>query len=363
VTDASSLPRVLVVCRGSSEHGLGHVMRARTVASSLARRLPVQVVALGDSEILTPLLRGRSFPFRVEADAQSPLKLASEWQPRVVVYDATEFPIDTFLEIRKRAMTVSLSPVFNCQEHVHLLFHRTRCLTDQLTAIEKKVAIRRGLDYVVLRESCHRIPEETFTRSLDRGPLAVAISMGGVDASNKTLEILSSLRQLASPLLLWVLLGEGYAHSYQALVDCVSQDTRHEIILAKTTDSLWRVMETCSIAILAGGITTYEAAYAGLPSINLLHNSQGPALVQELVERGVGLSAGPPFSATLAFVSAELARLEASRAELLAMHRRSHGLIDDRGAERIAAEIEAYYWNEYIPSRNKACEAEQPRAA
>ena len=353
--DRLATPRVLVVCRGSAEHGLGHVMRARTVATCLAKRSSVGVVGVGDPDILGPLLRGRGLTFWTAAEYGAALDIQQQFMPDVVVFDTTYFPEDAFAEMKRRAMAVSLSPAFNCQSRVDLVFHRTRCLTDELTSLGSTVPIRSGLDYVVLRETCHRIPEETYFRSLDRGPLAVAISMGGVDAGNNTLQLLSSLRHLSSPLLLWVLLGEGYAHSYQALVDCVSKDTRHEIILAKTTDSLWRVMETCSVAILAGGITTYEAAFAGLPSINVLQNDRGPALVQELVDRGVGLAAGPPFANALPRVNSELARLERDRPELLAMHRRSLGLIDGQGAERIAQEIEAAYQARYLPSPSHAC--------
>ncbi len=354
--DKSATPRILVVCRGSSEHGLGHVMRARTVASWLSKRVPVDVLAIGDLEVIEPLLRGRGLTFWVEANLAGALPLYRRLNPQVVVFDTMEFPVDDFLAIKRDTMTVSLSPAFNCQPHVHLVFHRTQYLTQDLIGLGSSVTIRRGLDYVVLRETCHKIPEDTYIRNLNRGPLAVAISMGGVDATNHTLQLLTSISQLSTPLLLWVLLGEGYAHSYQALVDCVSADTRHEIILAKTTDSLWRVMETCSLAILAGGITTYEAAFAGLPSINLLRNDLGPPLLKELVERGVGIPAGPPFLAALPQVNAELVRLEQSRPELLQMHRSANGLIDGRGAERIANEIEEFYHAEYRP----ACKLSAP---
>ncbi len=340
-------PRILVVCRGSADHGLGHVMRARTVATCLARKHAVRLVALGDPEILTPLVRGRGFPFEVTDDSNAALAAFRQDEPELVAFDATDFPVEPFQEMKRRAMVASLSPAFTLQPHVDLVFHRTRSLTKELAALGPNVALRRGLDYVVLRESCRRIPEDAYARHLEGGPLAVAISMGGVDAGNNSLRLLTSLAQLPQPLLIWVLLGEGYAHSYQALVDCVSQTTRHEIILAKTTDSLWRVMETCSVGILAGGITTYEAAFAGLPSINILQNDRGPALVQELVERGVGLSAGPPFVDAVPRVNELLANLEQNHGELLAMHQRTRGLIDGRGAERIAEELVAFWRDEY----------------
>lgn len=338
--DASaSSRRVLMVCAGSATHGLGHVMRARTVASALARHVAVQVVALGDPAVLTPLLRGRGVPFTVNADPADAADICRDWNPQVVAFDTTTFPEPHLLDMKRGRLVAGLSPAFDCQHLVDVLFHRTRVLTPELERFTGD--LRSGLKYVVLRETCQRIPDDTFERSLDRGPLAVAISMGGVDAGNNTLKLLSSIATLPIPLLLWVSLGEGYAHSYHSLVERVETNPRHEVILARTTDSLWRVLETCSVAVLAGGITTYEAAFAGLPSINVLQNDRGPALVRELIDEGVALAAGPPFDAALAAVNDHLLRLDRERYALLDMHRRGGGLIDDLGAERIAQEITA----------------------
>jgi spore coat polysaccharide biosynthesis predicted glycosyltransferase SpsG len=339
VLDQTNSPRILLVCRGSSEHGLGHIMRARTVATWLAQKAIVHLVAFGDAEILVALLRGREFEYTIASEHRQVVTLRQQLQATLVVFDTVQFSEDVLLEMKSHAKLVSISPAFNCQRYMDVVFHRTECLTQELQELDAKVELRRGLQYVVLRETCHRISEETYSKNLNRGALAIAISMGGVDAGNNTLTLLSSISQISTPMLIWVLLGEGYSHSYQALVECVNRTVGHEIILAKTTDSLWHVLETCSVGILAGGITTYEAAYAGLPTINILHNDRGPALVNELVQKGIAVAAGPPFDASLSKVNEELMRFEQSRHLLLEMHRRTNGLIDHQGAERIANEI------------------------
>ena len=106
---------------------------------------------------------------------------------------------------------------------------------------------------------------------------------------------------------------------------------------------MWQVMRHCAVAVLAGGTITYEAAYAGLPSINVFEAGDHTFLVSELVEEGVCLSAGYPFEDSLSVVKTNLVHLEGSRHELLALHKRAKGLIDAGGAGRIAAEIESFY--------------------
>lgn len=338
--------RVLFICRGSSTHGLGHVLRARTVALRLARRASVRLVVLGDSYV-DAILAGRGLPYEIVSEAEPILTLHAAYQPQVVVFDLTEFPEDLFHRIQRSAMTVSLSPIFNALAKVDIIFHRTRYVGEDWNFVGVAPEQRCGLEYAVIRESCEKMPREVYQQTLAQDPLSVMISLGGTDASNKTLQVLESIQLLPNRLLLWVLLGEGYAHSYQALADCVKRTPRHEVILAKTSDSMWRVMKTCALAIVAGGTITYEAAHAGLPTINVFDSGRNVFLIQELLDHGVCLSAGYPLPDALSVVNANVAHLERARGELLAMHQRAHELVDGHGAARIATEIEEFYWDRF----------------
>lgn len=338
--------RVLFICRGSSAHGLGHVLRSRTVALRLTRHAAVRVVVLGDSYV-DALLAGRGLSYDVVPDVAGVVSVHACHRPQVVVMDVTDFPEEAFDPIQRSAMVVSLSPIFNLLDRMDLIFHRTQHTGEDWGRDAAGPELRCGLGYAVIRESCEKIPPEVYEHTLAQDPLSVMISLGGTDAGNKTLQVLEAVQTVPSRLLLWVMLGEGYAHSYQALADCVKQNARHEVILAKTSDSLWRVMRTCALAIVAGGTITYEAAYAGLPTINVFENGRSLFLVQELLENGVCLSAGYPLPDALSVVCANVVHLERSRHELLAMHQRTHGLIDGRGAARIAEEIGDYYWDRF----------------
>jgi spore coat polysaccharide biosynthesis predicted glycosyltransferase SpsG len=239
-------------------------------------------------------------------------------------------------------MTVSLSPIFNRLLEVDVVFHRTAIRGENWPAVGTKPLVRSGLEYAIIGEHCHRIPEDMYRRNLEREALSIAISMGGTDAANKTLQVVRTIKQIPERLVVWVLLGEGYAHSYQDLVDAM-RGSQHEIVLAKTNDSMWRILSTCSLAILAGGTTTYEAAYAGLPSINTLETDQHLFLVQELVERGLCLCAGRTFPESLGALTSMVSHLNANRQELATMHVRSRGAIDGLGVQRVISEIRGYY--------------------
>jgi spore coat polysaccharide biosynthesis predicted glycosyltransferase SpsG len=339
--------RVLLACRGSTRDGLGHVMRSRTVARQLALRACVRMVIIGDSYVES-LLAGRDLNYEVHADERQILAACERFAPQVVVLDMLSLSPAVLAALRERAMLVSLSPVFSGLAQMDMIFHRTvHHGADWQFDDDSQPDLRCGLQYAVVRENCVRISEEVYRGTLEQDPLSIVISMGGTDAGNKTLQALEAIAQVRSRLLIWALLGEGYAHSYQPLVDCVQHNQRHEIILAKTSDSMWRVMQSCALAVLAGGTITYEAAYAGLPSINVFEDASHLYLVQELVERGIGISAGYPLPDAFDVAAANIAHLDRSRGELLAMHKNSHSAIDGQGCARIAEELTQYYWSQF----------------
>ena len=338
------LLRVMFACRGSTREGLGHVMRSRSVAAEMARLSSTRVCVVGEPYVET-LVSGRGLHFQMLKEESELIKQTEAFQPHVVVFDALNFEPRTLARIREKAMTVSLSPVFNLLNEMDLVFHRTKYLGDEwIPSRRQGPEIRAGLQYAVIREQCVTIGPEAYRHSLEQQPLAIVISMGGADAGNKTLQTLRAIQSVHRPLLIWVLLGEGYGHSYEKLVDCVRQNRQHEIILAKTSDSMWRVMQNCSLAILAGGTITYEAAHAGLPSINVFEDGKHVFLIRELVEKGICLSAGFPMHDALDVVAANLSHLEKNREELWNMHQRATGQVNHSGAERIAKEIIEQYW-------------------
>ena len=323
----------LFVCRGSAEDGLGHVIRTRAVAEALPPGTGAEVVAIGDS-LAAAMLDGLALPWTVvSADADVAGRSAE-----VVVFDTIPLDGAVFDALAPGAVTASLSPIFDHLDRVDLAFNRTR-YGESGPASDPR--LHYGLEYAIVREACRPIDTAVFEAHLAEDPLSIAITMGGADAPNRTLRVLDALRDVRAPATFWVLLGEGYAHSYRDLVNAVKRDARHEVVLAKTNRSMWRILRNCSLAILAGGVTTYEAARAGLPSVNLMASAGHAFLVRELVEKGAAIDAGVLGDAGLASLRATIDRLEQSRDELLQMHLAAKPLIDGRGAQRVVEAIAA----------------------
>jgi len=323
--------KLQILCRGSIKDGLGHLLR--TFARHAQSTHDVEVVAIVEPEIEN-VLSGLDCPVRfVRSDAEA-IPHLRRYSPDALVFDTTRFE-PTLMDAASTGFVLcSISPVFEHLARMDIVFTRTR-RNPPLGCTR----IFGGLEYAIFNDHCLAIDDAAYERSLALRELPIALCMGGSDAANKTLLILQALAQIEEPTI-WVLLGEGYAHSYNRLVEAVSGDLRHEVILAKANRSMWRIMSNCALGIMAGGLTTVEAVYAGLPTLNIFDRAEHAGMLTELFEAGVCLNGGVVFGQSLNPAVDTLRRLFVQRNELRTMRQRSRGLVDLDGPRRVLHELE-----------------------
>jgi len=326
--------KLQVICRGSTHDGLGHLFRVRTFARVAQESHQVEVIAITEPG-LESIFERLTCPVRFVQKDQEALSLLFETSPDVRLFDLTRLDRSVLEKVMsspgRAPLTASLSPVFEYMPRMDVMF--TRSIH---AASIPGVKTYGGLQYSIFGDNCLVIGDLAYQQTLAQPNLPIAVCMGGTDAANKTLSVLRALTRVQQPGTIWALLGEGYAHSYNALVECARGNSMHEIILAKTNRSLWRIMSSCAVAIVAGGLTTVEAIYAGLPTINLFERPEHvEAMASELFELGVCINGGLFSDDSLQTMIQALQEFHADRDKLWQMHRRCHGLVDARGSERV----------------------------
>lgn len=327
--------KLAIFCTGGTKLGFGHFFRSRTFAKAAPD---------GTQVVLLPVVEEQDRHFFREvadvtclcSDEKEALVAIDRFLPDVMVFDAV-YCSDAFFAAAKQAsrLIVSISPVFNHLERVHYLF--TRNLHTPPIA---NVGIFKGFEFAVFNEHCDIIPDDVYAHHIRRPYLTIGVAMGGGDAPNKTLRVLQAISRVNVPCTFWVLLGEGYRHSYQDLVDTIRRDSNHEIILAKTNRSMWNVLSNCTIAILAGGLTTLEAIYAGLPSLNIFEKPDHlVATGRQLFDLGIAEDMGLFGDDALQKLADRVRYLSDNRDVLLSMRMNSKGMVDQLGPARIYERI------------------------
>lgn len=324
--------KVAFFVRASVNHGFGHLIRSRTLANYIGRNYPsyeVDFFLIGDDMV------GRFYPesptnvIHVQSDRQ----LEVDQNYEIGFFDTTVLEEQVMDDVVSHVrLPVGLSPVFEHMNKLSAVFHRTKYI-DESSKWPKKIFA--GLEYAIIQEDCKKIPTYTYEYNLEQKNFPIAVSMGGGDAANLTLTFLRELKNCKVPATFWVMLGEGYQHSYDQLVEEVKKDSGHEIILAKTSQSMWHVLQNCVLTILPNGVTSFEAAYAGLPSINFQRGEGKEFLIKELIEKKVGFLAGEINVKNLNELNRLIEKLYHDRKILLEYHLNSKRLIRKDNCKRI----------------------------
>ncbi|EKD29065.1 MAG: hypothetical protein ACD_79C00090G0005 [uncultured bacterium] len=327
----------IFICKASTEIGLGHLIRSRTLIEGFLKIDPyliAEMIIIGNS-FLKNLLRDASFKWTI-INSEEELIINNIYD--IIYFDMQSFLNEAlFIHMRKSAkFLVSISPLFNRQKQMDFIFSRTKYLHPDIS-LETNVnmSIYSGLEYSIIQNNCHKINAGVYEENLKSSYFPVGVSMGGGDAANKTLMFLKILKQCAVPATFWIILGEGYTHSYDSLIKEIKHNTKHEIILVNASISMWNVLKNCILLILPGGITCYEAVYAGLPSIIFLEEDDQYFLVKELVENNVSFYGGLFTESNIAKLNDDIEKLFHNRSQLLEMHVRCKNLISSNGIERI----------------------------
>lgn len=329
-----------LICRGSPREGLGHLARAKTFAQVAGRHHQVELLAIAPPG-LEFLLSGLSKPPTVVEKDRDLLPLIEGKWADIQIFDVVSLEEEVMQQAKESALlSASLSPVFDHMDRVDVVFTRS-----PKTELPPNVVHFGGLEYAIFGDQCAAIGQRTYEANLAVHSLPIGVSMGGADASNKTLSVVRALVQMDFPLTILVLLGEGYTHSYDALVDCARTNQRHEVILAKTNQSMWRILANSVVAVMAGGLTTVEAVHAGLPTINIFERQEHlDAMNQDLFQAGVCLNGGLFSEKSLQTMTRWVRVLNSRRHLLLDMRRRAGGLVDKRGPERVVTALEDVFY-------------------
>jgi spore coat polysaccharide biosynthesis predicted glycosyltransferase SpsG len=327
--------RIQILCRGSTEEGLGHLFRAAAFAAEAAKSHQVQVLAVAPQKLDSLFTEIGEITRLIDDEALLP-ELVRTFRPDVAVIDMTSMPPHILSAVKSAAgMLACISPVFDGMAQIDLYASRIPAPNAGPDTVS-----HAGLDYTIFNAECRPIPDAEFESSLADGPLQTAICMGGSDSFNKTLHVLSALTRAREPGLFWVLLGNAYNHKHDQLMDCIALAPHHEIILARTNRSMWRIMRNCALSVVPGGLSFIEAVYAGLPTVSLFENDWHRQALSNLLEKGVTEELGGISVANLKKLPDLFDDFSRNRDKLRDMRRRSRGLIDGKGAARVLAAIE-----------------------
>jgi len=121
-----------------------------------------------------------------------------------------------------------------------------------------------GPEYFIFDKEYHGVFERTIRKNADR----ILVTCGGADPANITLKILAALSKLSFPVLsVRVAVGPMFPNSLAMNIRKLAETMAHHIEILSAPASLFPHIQWCDFAIATSGLTKYELAATGTPSI------------------------------------------------------------------------------------------------
>jgi UDP-2,4-diacetamido-2,4,6-trideoxy-beta-L-altropyranose hydrolase len=169
-------------------------------------------------------------------------------------------------------------------------------------------------------------------------PRRILVTMGGADPENVTLSVLRALG--ADPpgdIEVTAVIGASNPH-HESLLEAASA-FRVPIRLVRNVAEMPELMSWADVAVSAGGSTTWELAYMGVPAVLLVLAGNQRAIAEGLDEAGAGLNLGPAACASAPEIVACVGRILRHPAIRRRMSARGVALVDGTGPMRVCDAI------------------------
>lgn len=310
--------KFLFICKASTSIGLGHLMRSKALALNFkSLGVSFDFFIIGTKNLHN--LISTEITNCIFLDQEQDLIFAiTDYKYECVILDLLHLESETFKSLKKKfGKVVSISPIFNFNSEVSAVFSRTKYTTNY-ESVEKNFI--GGLKYTIINENIIKQNKNTYIKNLNKKTINIGVAMGGGDAANRTLAIINQLKLVKAKCTIWAMLGEGYKHSLDEIIEAIESDSQHEIILAKNNRSMWQLLGNCSFIITTSGITSYEAVYVGIPSITFYENENQYFLIKELLENDITINGGIFKDNSINKLSRIIDNLLKDKQKLITMH-------------------------------------------
>ena len=276
------------------------------------------------------------------ADAHQTTKLSQNVGASWVMVDGYHFGADYQRIIKSSGQRLLAVDDYGHADHYHADF----VLNQNLYADETVYASREpytqlllGTRYALLRREF--LNWRGFNREIPRVARKIVVTLGGGDPDNVTLNVIQALQHIKMDGLETIVVVGGSNPHYHELQSAI-RESRTPIRLQSNVTRMPELTAWADVAISAAGITAWELAFMGVPTLLLIqaHNQRGTA--ERLDALGVATNLGRPADLSRDKIARELVNLLVAAERRTKMAHRGRELVDGNGASRVLMHLNAH---------------------
>lgn len=337
----SANKKILVRADGSQQIGFGHISRCLALAEALALQgIETDFATRSTSQQVAGVIARQGYAVhhlaKDSSETKSLFDLAQHHQVRAVCVDTYEADAAYLRALKDFGLKVVFIDDFaHFPIPADIVVNYNAYAPDLTYQVGPATRLLLGPGYALLQQRFKKARDH-YAIKLPRH-VNVLVIFGGSDLHNWSAKIASALLQsLPDVTRVTVITGPASA-------------TRHELeALAKTTprlevklqpEDLPAIMATASLAISGAGVTAYELACLGVPSLLLVLADNQFNNAEALDRLGIATSLGWHENFRPEEIAMAAAAHLADTEKLARMSERGKQLVDGMGAERVAKEI------------------------
>jgi len=196
-----------------------------------------------------------------------------------------------------------------------------------------------GCEYVLLRREFLKYTD--WKREIPDKATKILVTMGGGDSKNVTLKVIQAFNLLRAPEIeVKVVVGPSNPN-----IEMLKEAILHapcSMRLLQNATNMAELMVWADLSISAGGSTSWEMAFMGLPSLILVLADNQHRVAAELDVAGIAIDLGCSAAQTAAEIFRALIDLSSARDMRNSMNQHGPKLVDGKGCIRVVQEMQAY---------------------
>jgi spore coat polysaccharide biosynthesis protein SpsF len=321
---------------------MGHVVRCLALADELSKVHGCEIAfALWEGKAGIDLIEQKHFGFYCSDENDTAFNYSlwlfhviDEFQPSVFIMDIRDdLPVSTVKEIKHREiLVVTIDDPSERRLIADLAFYPPVPQVKRMdwTGFAGKLYV--GWEWVLIR------PEFSVKKKkIPHDKPVILITMGGSDPRGMTLTAIQALELVDDTFEVNIVIGSAFTHN--DALNSTLKTARHRYNILTNIENMADVMHKSDIAIASFGVTAYELASMGVPSVLLCLSDDHAESASAFVEAGMMISLGNYKSISIEQITSSIKKFFHDQNACDMMSKSSLKRVDGLGTKRIAETI------------------------
>ena len=340
------MEKIIFRADASVQMGTGHVMRCLSLAEHwknsggeavfvMAMNMPSLNARLESKRMDFVKLSAR--PGSVE-DAKQTVQIAKDLSALWIILDGYDFNSSFQKVIHDSKMSLLVIDDMGSTDRYYadiVLNQNLHADKSMYVKKENYTSLLLGTSYVLLRQEFSKW--HGWKRRFPENAQNILVTLGGSDEENITSKVVEAIQKIKSDKLKVVVIAPDNSH-YEELESTIKR-SKVDIQLKKDVIVMSDLMAWADLAVSAGGTSTWELAFMGLPMLIIAIADNQRQIVEELSKAGVAINLGWHENITLFGIAKSISELLPNANVRADMSRRAQALVDGKGADRVLAQI------------------------